>query len=106
MILGSRDGQPRRRPPHHRRSPMPRIPPTLWFDDQAEEAAEFYVSVFPNSKITDVSHYTEAGPGEAGTVLTVSFVLDGNEFTGINGGPLFTFDEAVSFLINCADQEE
>ncbi|MDQ1445940.1 MAG: hypothetical protein QOI20_2404 [Acidimicrobiaceae bacterium] len=85
---------------------MPRITPNLWFDTQGEEAAEFYVSVFPNSKITNVSYYGDAGPREAGTVLTVDFVLDGNEFTAINGGPEFTFDEAVSFLINCADQEE
>jgi predicted 3-demethylubiquinone-9 3-methyltransferase (glyoxalase superfamily) len=85
---------------------MPRITPNLWFDTQAEEAAEFYVSVFPNSKITFVSHYTEIGPREAGTVLTVDFVLDGQEYTAINGGPEFTFDEAISLLINCADQEE
>ncbi|MDQ1436649.1 MAG: hypothetical protein QOK43_278 [Acidimicrobiaceae bacterium] len=85
---------------------MPTITPNLWFDTQGEEAAEFYVSVFPNSKITNVSYYGDAGPREAGTVLTVDFVLDGNEFTAINGGPEFTFDEAVSFLINCADQEE
>jgi predicted 3-demethylubiquinone-9 3-methyltransferase (glyoxalase superfamily) len=85
---------------------MPKITPNLWFDSQSEEAAEFYVSVFPNSKITNVSYYTEAGPGVAGTVLTVEFVLDGQEFLAINGGPLFTFDEAISFAINCADQEE
>jgi predicted 3-demethylubiquinone-9 3-methyltransferase (glyoxalase superfamily) len=85
---------------------MPQITPNLWFDTQSEEAAEFYVSVFPNSKITNVSYYGEAGPRPAGTVLTVVFVLDGQEFTAINGGPEFTFDEAVSFLINCADQEE
>ena len=70
------------------------------------EAAEFYVSVFPNSKITDVTHYGEAGPRPAGTVLTVDFVLDGQEYTAINGGPEFTFDEAISLLINCADQDE
>lgn len=85
---------------------MPRITPNLWFDTQSEEAAEFYCSVFPNSKITNVSYYGEAGPREAGMVLTVDFVLDGNEFTAINGGPEFTFDEAISLLINCADQEE
>jgi predicted 3-demethylubiquinone-9 3-methyltransferase (glyoxalase superfamily) len=85
---------------------MPRITPNLWFDTQSEEAAEFYCSVFPNSKITNVSHYGEAGPREAGMVLTVDFVLDGQEFTAINGGPDFTFDEAISFLINCEDQEE
>jgi predicted 3-demethylubiquinone-9 3-methyltransferase (glyoxalase superfamily) len=85
---------------------MPQITPNLWFDTQAHEAAEFYVSVFPNSKVTNVTHYGEAGPGPAGTVLTVDFELDGQPFTGINGGPDFTFTEAVSFLINCADQEE
>src|SRR5688500_10062875 len=85
---------------------MPRITPNLWFDTEGLEAAEFYVSVFPNSKIANVSYYTEAGPGPAGTVLTVDFVLDGQEFTAINGGPDFTFDEAISMLINCADQAE
>ena len=85
---------------------MPSITPNLWFDTDGEEAAEFYVSVFPNSKITNVTHYSEAGPREAGTVMTVDFVLDGQEFTAINGGPEFTFSESVSFLINCADQEE
>jgi predicted 3-demethylubiquinone-9 3-methyltransferase (glyoxalase superfamily) len=85
---------------------MPRITPNLWFDTQGEEAAEFYVSIFPNSKITKISHYTEGGPRPAGEVMTVEFVLDGQEYTIINGGPQFTFDEAISFLINCADQEE
>ena len=85
---------------------MPKITPNLWFDTQAKEAAEFYVSVFPNSKVTTVTHYGEAGPRPAGTVLTVSFVLDGQAFTIINGGPEFTFDEAVSFEISCADQAE
>jgi predicted 3-demethylubiquinone-9 3-methyltransferase (glyoxalase superfamily) len=85
---------------------MPRITPNLWFDTQGKEAAEFYCSVFPNSEIRNVSYYGEAGPREAGTVLTVDFVLDGQELTAINGGPEFTFDEAVSFLISCADQAE
>ncbi|HET9772389.1 MAG TPA: VOC family protein [Acidimicrobiia bacterium] len=85
---------------------MPRITPNLWFDTEAEEAAEFYCSIFPNSKITAVSYYTEGSPGRAGTVMAVSWVLDGQEFTGINGGPQFTFDEAVSLAINCADQAE
>jgi predicted 3-demethylubiquinone-9 3-methyltransferase (glyoxalase superfamily) len=85
---------------------MPRITPNLWFDTESEEAAEFYCSVFPNSKITFVSHYTEAGPRPAGEVLTVDFVLDGQEYTAINGGPQFKFDEAISLLVNCADQEE
>jgi predicted 3-demethylubiquinone-9 3-methyltransferase (glyoxalase superfamily) len=85
---------------------MPRITPNLWFDDDGEEAARFYVSVFPNSEITGITRYGEAGPGEAGAVMTVSFVLDGQPFTIINGGPQFTFDEAVSFEISCADQAE
>ncbi len=85
---------------------MPRITPNLWFDTESKEAAEFYVSVFPNSEITTVSYYGEAGPRPAGTVLTVDFVLDGQRFTAINGGPQFTFDEAISLLINCADQDE
>ena len=85
---------------------VPRIVPNLWFDDQALEAAEFYVSIFPNSKITTVTHYTEVGPGPEGEVLTVDFELDGQKITGINGGPLFTFSEAVSLLIEAADQNE
>ena len=85
---------------------MPRITPNLWFDTESEEAAEFYVSVFPNSGIKNVSYYGDAGPREAGMVLTVDFVLDGQQFTAINGGPQFTFSEAVSLLINCADQNE
>ena len=85
---------------------MPEIIPNLWFDTEGEEAAEFYVSVFPNSKITSVTHYNDAGPREAGMVLTVDFVLDGSRFIAINGGPEFKFDEAISLLINCADQEE
>lgn len=85
---------------------MPTIAPNLWFDTQAEEAARFYCSVFPNSRIRQVSYYGEAGPGPAGTVLTVDFELDGQPFTAINGGPQFTFSEAISLLINCADQAE
>ena len=83
-----------------------RITPNLWFDTEAEEAANFYVSVFKNSRIVNVARYTEAGPREAGTVMTVEFELDGQRFVGINGGPQFTFDEAVSFQINCEDQDE
>ena len=85
---------------------MPTITPNLWFDDQGLEAAEYYVSLFPNSKINDVTYYGEAGPGPAGTVLTVEFELDGQPFVAINGGPMFQFDEAVSFMIECADQDE
>jgi predicted 3-demethylubiquinone-9 3-methyltransferase (glyoxalase superfamily) len=85
---------------------MPNIVPNLWFDGNALEAAEYYVSVFPRSRIGLVSHYTESGPGTAGDVLTVDFELDGTRFTAINGGPQFTFDEAVSFVIECEDQQE
>lgn len=85
---------------------MPTITPNLWFDTDGKEAAEFYVSVFPNSEITNVTYYGEAGPRPAGTVLTVDFVLDGQEYTALNGGPQFTFDEAISLLIDCADQDE
>jgi predicted 3-demethylubiquinone-9 3-methyltransferase (glyoxalase superfamily) len=85
---------------------MQKIVPNLWFDTQAEEAAAFYVSVFDNSRILSVSHYTEVGPREAGMVLTVEFQLNGERFVGINGGPEFTFDEAVSFQVNCDSQDE
>ncbi len=83
-----------------------KIIPNLWFDTEAEQAAEFYLSVFKNSRIVNVARYTEAGPGPAGTVMTVEFELDGQRFVGINGGPQFTFDEAVSFQITCETQEE
>jgi predicted 3-demethylubiquinone-9 3-methyltransferase (glyoxalase superfamily) len=83
-----------------------RITPNLWFDTEAEEAAGFYTSVFKNSRIVHVARYTEAGPRPAGMVMTVEFELDGQRFVGINGGPQFTFDEAVSFQINCEDQDE
>ncbi|SDN66063.1 VOC family protein [Actinacidiphila guanduensis] len=78
----------------------------LWFDGQAEEAADFYLSVFKDSSRGRVGHYTEAGPGEPGSVLTVEFTLNGQRFVGLNGGPQFHFDEAISFQIPCADQEE
>ena len=83
-----------------------KIIPNLWFDTEAEEAAEFYVSVFKTGRILSVAHYTEAGPREAGMVMTVEFELDGQRFVGINGGPQFKFDEAVSFQVVCKDQEE
>ncbi len=85
---------------------MPRITPNLWFDTQGEEAANFYVSVFPNSAIKNISYYGEGAPRPAGTVLTVDFELDGKPFTALNGGPEFTFSEAISLSIDCADQEE
>lgn len=78
----------------------------LWFDGQAEEAANFYTSVFPNSKLGKTVRYTEAGPGPAGTVVTVEFEANGQKFIALNGGPEFTFDEAISFEIRCADQAE
>ncbi|WP_460461022.1 VOC family protein [Angustibacter peucedani] len=85
---------------------MQKIVPNLWFDGQAEEAAQFYCTIFKNSRVVNVAHYTDAGPGEPGSVMTVEWELDGQRFVGINGGPDFTFDEAVSFAISCRDQDE
>jgi len=85
---------------------MTRITPCLWFDTEGEEAATFYVSLFKNSRITEVSRYGEAGPRPAGTVMVVSFELDGRPFTALNGGPEFTFSEAISFQVDCQSQEE
>lgn len=85
---------------------MPTITPSLWFDNNLEEAAEFYLSVFPNSSIESIERYTEAGPGTPGDVVAGTFVLDGTRFIGINGGPAFSFTEAVSFTIDCKDQDE
>ena len=85
---------------------MPKITPCLWFDGQAEEAANFYISVFKNSKITDVSHYTDAGPGPSGGAMMVAFELDGQPFTALNGGPQFKFSEAISFQFYCDTQAE
>ncbi|MEV6959945.1 VOC family protein [Streptomyces sp. NPDC051207] len=78
----------------------------LWFDDQAEEAAHFYVSLFKNSRVDGVTHYSEGGPRPAGTVMTVEFTANGQRFVALNGGPQFTFTEAVSFQILCDNQEE
>ncbi len=86
--------------------PVQRITPFLWFDQQAEEAARFYTSIFPNSRIVRTARYGEAGPGPAGSVMTVEFQLDGQTFVALNGGPIFQFTEAVSFVVNCATQEE
>jgi predicted 3-demethylubiquinone-9 3-methyltransferase (glyoxalase superfamily) len=83
-----------------------KITPFLWFDTEGEEAARFYTSVFPSSRITHVSYYGSAGPRPAGTVMTVSFELEGQQFVALNGGPEFTFSEAVSFQVICEDQEE
>jgi predicted 3-demethylubiquinone-9 3-methyltransferase (glyoxalase superfamily) len=85
---------------------MQKIKPFLWFDTQAEEAAHFYVSIFKNSKILNISRYGDAGPGPKGSVMTISFELDGQEFIGLNGGPHFKFTEAISFTVMCKTQEE
>ena len=85
---------------------MQRITPFLWFDHQAEEAARFYVSLFPNSMITGISHYGEGSPLPAGTAMTVNFKLDGQEFIALNGGPVYHFNPAISFFVDCPDQEE
>ena len=85
---------------------MQKITPFLWFDDQAEEAMNFYVSIFKNSKTGKIARYGDAGPGPKGSVMTASFELDGVKFTALNGGPHFKFTEAVSFQVDCADQSE
>src|SRR5262245_53910048 len=85
---------------------MQKINPCLWFDDQAEEAMKFYVSIFKNSKAGHITRYGEAGPGPTGSVMTATFQIEGQEFTALNGGPLFKFSEAISFMVNCQTQEE
>jgi len=85
---------------------MQKITTFLWFDNQAEEAAKFYISIFKNSRIISISHYGEAGPRPAGSVLTVNFQLEGQEFIALNGGPEFKFTEAISLFVDCADQAE
>jgi predicted 3-demethylubiquinone-9 3-methyltransferase (glyoxalase superfamily) len=85
---------------------MQTITPCLWFDTEGEDAAQLYTSIFPNSKIVDVGYYSEAGPRPAGSVMIVEFELDGQRFTALNGGPEFTFSEAVSFQIACETQED
>ena len=86
---------------------MNQISPCLWFDDQLEEAMDFYTRIFPNSGVTNVSRYGDAGPGEPGTVMAGEWVLDGQSFRGINGGPIYAgFTETVSFSVACADQSE
>lgn len=85
---------------------MQKITPCLWFDTDGEDAARFYTSVFPNSKIMDVTHYGSAGPRPEGTVMTVEFELNGQTFVALNGGPDFTFNEAVSFQVSCENQED
>jgi predicted 3-demethylubiquinone-9 3-methyltransferase (glyoxalase superfamily) len=85
---------------------MRKITPFLWFDNQAEEAAEFYASIFKNSKLVTVTRYGDTGPGPKGSVMTAKFELDGQEFVALNGGPLFKFNESISFVVNCETQEE
>jgi predicted 3-demethylubiquinone-9 3-methyltransferase (glyoxalase superfamily) len=85
---------------------MKNITPFLWFDNQAEEAAQFYTSIFPDSKIKSISRYPEGAPRPKGMVMTVDFTLKGEPFVALNGGPEFKFTEAISFVVNCSDQEE
>jgi predicted 3-demethylubiquinone-9 3-methyltransferase (glyoxalase superfamily) len=85
---------------------MTKLTPCLWFDTEGEEAATFYTSVFPNSRIVDIARYGSAGPRPEGTVMTVDFELDGQPFLALNGGPEFTFSEAISFQVDCKNQEE
>ena len=85
---------------------MHKITPFLWFDDKAEEAMNFYLSIFKNSKVGSVTRYGDAGPGPKGTVMSATFQLDGQDFFALNGGPLFKFTEAISFFVNCETQEE
>ena len=85
---------------------MEGITPCLWFDTEGEDAANFYVSLFPNSRVVSVNRYGDAGPRAAGSVMTVDFELDGQPYVALNGGPEFKFNEAVSFQISCADQDE
>ena len=85
---------------------MQKITPFLWFDDKAEEAANFYTSIFKNSKILNIARYGEAGPGPKGTVMTVTFQLEGQEFMALNGGPHYTFSPAISFFVSCETQAE
>ena len=85
---------------------MSKVTPFLWFDTEAEEAANFYVSLFPNSRITNVTRYGNAGPGPAGSVMTISFEIDGMPVTALNGGPIYKFSEAVSLSVSCDNQDE
>jgi predicted 3-demethylubiquinone-9 3-methyltransferase (glyoxalase superfamily) len=85
---------------------MQKITPFLWFDTESEEAAKFYTSIFPNSRILDISRYGSAGPRPEGMVMTVSFELDGRRFEALNGGTNYTFNEAISFVVECEDQDE
>jgi len=86
--------------------PIQKISPFLWFDHQAEEAVRFYTSIFPNSGVTAITHYPDGAPGPKGSVMTVAFELDGQQFTALNGGPQFKFTEAISLVVNCETQQE
>jgi predicted 3-demethylubiquinone-9 3-methyltransferase (glyoxalase superfamily) len=101
-------GEPLARPSTNaaKESDMPKIHPFLWFDHQAQEAANFYVSIFPSSKVLSVSRYGPDAPGPEGGVMTVDFELDGQRVSALNGGPAFRFSEAVSFVVDCQDQAE
>ena len=92
--------------PQRMNAPRQKITPFLWFDHQAEEAINFYTSIFRNSRLQNVTRYGEVGPGPKGTVMTASFQLEGQEFTALNGGPEFKFNEAISFVVHCQTQEE
>lgn len=98
--------QPQAQKQHPERSYKQKVTPFLWFDTQAEEAANFYISIFKNSKIGKTSRYGEAGPGPKGSVMVISFQLEGLEFTALNGGPQFKFTPAISLMVNCDTQEE
>lgn len=85
---------------------MKKVTPFLWFDNQAEEAVNFYISVFKNSKVEDIVRYGESGPGANGSVMTISFNINGQDFVALNGGPVYQFNPAVSFVVNCETQDE
>ena len=85
---------------------MQKITPFLWFNNQAEEAMNFYISVFKNSKMVSIVRYGDLGPGAKGTIMTAKFLVEGQEFIALNGGPVFTFSQAISFVVNCETQEE
>jgi len=85
---------------------MPKVTPFLWFDNNAEDAVKFYTSIFKNSKIGSTSRYGDAGPGPKGSVMTIGFTIEGQDYTALNGGPVFKFNESVSFVVHCKDQQE
>jgi predicted 3-demethylubiquinone-9 3-methyltransferase (glyoxalase superfamily) len=106
MTSGRRAGLDRNGADDRKDDAMQPLSSCLWFDTQGEEAAEFYTSVFPNSKLGRITHYGSAGPRAAGMVMTVEFELNGQPFVALNGGPEFTFSEAISFQVTCEDQDE